>query len=102
MNYMEEKWERAEAIATALIDAKASAWRLRWPNYCRACGGWGGASFQQGHPYGATTAYETLFDPCDAKDATVCHRCGYQGFDEDHNGPCFWCKHEDDDGIPEF
>jgi hypothetical protein len=80
--------------------AHNEAYESQWPNYCRRCGGWGGSTFDQGHPYGATTAYETLFEPCEfCTEDLICARCGEPGLGEDADGPCKFCGWNYDDGI---
>ena len=85
-----QEWCIAEA---ARVEPLTAAWKARWPNHCPKCLGYGGHSFQQGHPYGSTTAYETLWDCCECIDNAKCPRCGHQ-HDEDWNGEsctaCGW------------
>jgi hypothetical protein len=58
-----ERIEREEHEFAEHTRQTNQAWRDRWPAFFRARGGWGGAWFNQSHPYGAGSATETLFDP---------------------------------------
>jgi hypothetical protein len=91
------------------VTQAAEAWRKKWPCACKNCGGWGGWS-SIGNYYTPPDA-----EPCEAMGPEFCHRCGYEGFDEDHEGlgkperhkslhghGCFWCGHADDDGEPSW
>lgn len=93
-----EQYERERAVKIA---AEAAAWKAKWPGHCAACGGWGGSTFQQSHPYGMGSASETLFEPCDALPETQCHRCGEHGMQEGDDGPCIFCGWNADDGSPD-
>jgi hypothetical protein len=73
--------EREEIDIAEYTRQANQAWRDRWPNHCRECGGWGGTTFQQSHPYGAGSAYETLWEGCEALEPAICHRCGKDGLD---------------------
>jgi len=80
----------------------AAEWVLKWPNHCKACGGWGGSTFLQSHPYGMGSASESLFEQCSAIEKyETCHRCGQDGLTEDGNGPCRFCGWDYDDGSPQ-
>lgn len=89
-----------EAVIDAETRRRSDAWQEQWPNHCAACGGWGGSSYQQAHPYGSGVAHETLYDICEAIDYDVCHRCGQVGLSEDGEGPCSNCGWNYDDGDP--
>lgn len=79
-----------------------STWADLWPNHCRACRGWGGATSYQSQPYGMGSVQESFFDPCGAIDNPLtCHRCGAPGLSEDSDGPCGACGWNYDDGEPE-
>lgn len=80
---------------------RASEWAQRWPRHCRACGGWGGVEYVERVPYGMGSAGMPAFDPCEALELTVCHRCGEHGMDEFGGGPCQACGWNFDDGLPE-
>jgi hypothetical protein len=55
----------------------AQNWRRRWPGHCQHCGARGQIEFDQAHPYGATTATETLAEDCpQCLQAGRCPRCG--------------------------
>jgi hypothetical protein len=72
------------------------AWKARWPNYCRACGGWG--VFQQVDP----ALGETTLTLCLALPEGTCHRCG--ALDPENavlSRGCQECGWDHDDGIPE-
>jgi hypothetical protein len=92
---------RQEQELAARIEAEARAWKQKWPHHCTACGGHGGGTFRQGHPYGMGTAYEELWDPCEEGEPTKCHRCGEHGLTADGDGPCAKCGCYDD-GCPEY
>ncbi|KVV40820.1 hypothetical protein WT27_12885 [Burkholderia territorii] len=95
-----EQQERArvQEVATA-----AEVWRRRWPSHCTACGGWGGSTTRQSHPYGSGSAIELIPDPCEAHERVeICHRCGQDGLAEDGDGPCAVCGWNYDDGLPQL
>jgi hypothetical protein len=75
-----------------------AAWKAEWPNYCRACGGWGLIDYQD-----AATG-ETGAVPCKALPEGTCHRCvapdGIDPQDEVGRG-CRRCGWNGDDGLPE-
>jgi len=122
LNLPFDPWEAAAAEADLIerswseyaegVKKEQDAWRAKWPCHCEACGGW------CGHAFGGDYHNPPDFDPCEALAPEWCHRCGYEGFDEDHEGllvvpdnrkyyrltkrVCFWCHHNDDDGIPEM
>lgn len=74
------------------------AWKAKWPNYCKSCGGWGVTTYYESHgfKYGPS---EQIVDPCEARSETACHRCGMEGHDPDHEQACFFCGHNSDDGL---
>lgn len=83
----------------------SEAWRAKWPSHCQHCGGWGGFVFP------ATYHQPEDFDVCEALGPEFCHRCGYEGFNSDHDAieencysygraTCWWCGHSDADGDP--
>jgi hypothetical protein len=74
------------------------AWKARWPNYCRTCGGWGLLQ------YGDAQTGESTAERCDALPLSTCHRCGApDGLDpKDEVGlGCSRCGWNFDDGVPE-
>lgn len=78
-------------------ESPAEAWKVRWPNHCKACGGWG--VFH----YATADTGETTPTLCDALPAGTCHRCGDpQGLDPDDEvrAPCRSCGWNHDDGVP--
>lgn len=92
-------WEQELLQQQKQADAYNEAWRAKWPNHCRKCGGWGGFSFTQRHDSGPG---EQMFDLCEAvEDPCICHRCGEPGLDSDGNGPCTKCGWNYDDGLQE-
>lgn len=98
--YHEEPWEAAERDHAERIEREAAAWRARWPNHCKHCGGWGGFAYVQSHGPGLR---EPMVDLCDdPEDLRTCHRCGELGCDEDGNGPCTACGWDNDDGVPQY
>jgi hypothetical protein len=93
-----ERIDREFAEYAAKVNAE---WSARWPAHCQACGGWGGNWFGQSHPYGAGSAMEYLFDPCDALPHETCHRCGLAGLDpESDHSQCRYCGWHLNDGVP--
>lgn len=90
---------RIDNEIAAKIHIASEAWCAKWPFHCKACGGWGGANSRQGHPYGSTTAYEDVFDLCEAP-RSGCHRCDGPLVDDDQ-GPCTKCGWNCDDGDPQ-
>ncbi len=92
-----------------MLEATAEAsreWRARWPHCCSACGGWGGRTHYEHHPYGMTTATETLWEPCETCVlAGICPRCGAEGEADEDDGlvrceTCGW--DENCEGDPGF
>lgn len=71
-----------------------------WPHHCKACGGWGGSSFQESHGFKGGGS-ETIFDPCGSLGDNQCHRCLAEGLSEDGDGPCTACGWNYDDGMLE-
>jgi hypothetical protein len=90
--------EKVEAVyreEAARVEALAAAYREKWPARCPRCLGWGGSVFYQGHPYGSTTAYETLFDVCgECVESGRCPRCGTPSWPEGQGveEPCPSCS----------
>jgi hypothetical protein len=100
MNIEPNTVEEDEKALAAQIALAAVEWKAKWPNHCPACGGWGGITFHQSHPYGMGSASEQLFDECQAiENPTTCHRCGEDGLNEDGEGPCKACGWDFDDGV---
>lgn len=76
-------------------------WKEKWPNHCKACGGWGQSSVYWDN-HGVPGSGEPCCDTCEAiEDYTICHRCGEHGLSEDGEGPCSKCGWNYDDGLPE-
>jgi hypothetical protein len=73
------------------------AWKARWPNYCRACGGWG--AYQQEDP----VLGEIALVACTALPEGTCHRCA--AADAVHpedavlSRGCRECGWDHDDGL---
>ena len=85
------------------IAARNAEWTRQWPKHCNKCGGWGVFTYEQGHPYGMTTAYETMTDPCDCTADGRCARCGKaDALGEECDGPCKFCGWNYDDGVHEL
>jgi hypothetical protein len=83
-----------------------AAWKARWPNHCKACGGWGvfrRVSHKPGEIAGHESGEITL-RLCDALPSGTCHRCGASDginvADELSRG-CRYCGWDYDDGVPE-
>jgi hypothetical protein len=74
------------------------AWKARWPDYCRACGGWGLIDYRD------PRTGEAGAEPCRALPEGSCHRCGTP--DAIHpegvvlSRGCIECGWDFDDGIP--
>jgi hypothetical protein len=92
----------------AEVKKQNEAWKAKWPNYCRKCGGWG----LIGEP--PSTPEDPGPDPCDAfGEEDRCHRCGgelepvYSEAGDPENGPrldidswkCKACSWSWDDGL---
>jgi hypothetical protein len=106
MQCAKEEWldkqlknDEAEAKALRGMEEQNFQFQSKWPNYCRACGGWGGATDYQSVPWGSTTASTPIFEVCDALPETQCHRCGQHGLGEGGDGPCKVCGWDYDDGL---
>lgn len=86
-----------EADHAEWVKANNREFIQKWPNYCKACDGWGGKTYYESHgsPYG----HETLFDFCGELDEHTCHRCGQAGLKDDSEGPCKFCGWNFDDGL---
>ena len=79
----------------------AEAWKARWPNYCKACGGWG--VFQRAD-HEPNESGEITLKLCDALPPGTCHRCGApDGIDaaDGLSRGCRYCGWDYDDGVPE-
>jgi hypothetical protein len=78
-----------------------AAWKARWPNYCKACGGWG--VFQRAD-HEPNESGEITLKLCDALPPGTCHRCGApDGIDvaDELSRGCRYCGWDYDDGVPE-
>ena len=93
---MNDDWEVELIKAREAADARNAEWEQRWPIYCRGCGGWGAFTFYQSHGPGPS---EQMSEPCDAREPSMCHRCGALGLSEDGDGPCRECGWNYDDGL---
>lgn len=81
-------------------------YRIKYPDYCKSCLGWGVVSFTQSHPYGSTTASETLSEPCETCVGNgLCPRCMKPVQCQPDYGdlvlPCPHCGWNNDDGEVE-
>jgi hypothetical protein len=97
----ELSYEQEMALRKVVVDDHNHLWKAKWPNYCRSCGGWGLHSFQESHGFRFGSS-ETIIDPCGALAETMCHRCGNEGMDPDHERACFFCGWHEDDGLMEI
>jgi hypothetical protein len=96
------------ALPTGLVNAPHErpkdptvAWKARWPNHCKACGGWG--VFQRAD-HDPPDSGEIPLKLCDALPPGACHRCGAPGGIDLQNRlsrGCRECGWEFDDGVPE-
>jgi hypothetical protein len=78
-----------------------AAWKARWPNHCKACGGWGVLQ-RTGHE--PNESGEITLRLCDALPPGTCHRCGApDGIDlqDELSRGCRECGWDFDDGVPE-
>ena len=78
-----------------------AAWKARWPNHCKACGGWG--VFQRAD-HEPNESGEITLRLCDAVPPGTCHRCGApDGIDvaDELSRGCRCCGWDYDDGVPE-
>jgi hypothetical protein len=75
------------------------AWKARWPNHCKACGGWG--AFPQADP----ALGEITLTLCLALPPGTCHRCGAANAIDPEDAVlsrgCRECGWDFDDGVPE-
>jgi hypothetical protein len=79
----------------------ATAWKARWPNHCKACGGWGVLQRADHEPH---ESGEITLRLCDAPPPGTCHRCGASnGIDvaDELSRGCRYCGWDYDDGVPE-
>lgn len=94
-----ERMMREEGQAIAKHNKE---WRVKWPNHCEACGGWGGQHYAYDpSPAGVGLSPGCMYDVdvCEALPPKTCHRCGEAGLDEDGDGPCSNCGWNYDDGL---
>jgi len=88
------------------------AYRKKWPDHCKNCGGWGGFYGEYDpSPAGVSLSpgHMTEFDPCpECMEEGICPRCGEKVWDwnevaEDAQGPCSNCgwTEGEDEGLPE-
>jgi hypothetical protein len=89
-----------EQKAYAEIAKLASAWAAKWPNHCKACGGWGGSSYPATGPSYSCGGEPGGFDLCEALPDGACHRCG--AITSDLDGACRACGWNFDDGVPQL
>ena len=78
-----------------------AAWKARWPNHCKACGGWG--VFQRAD-HEPNESGEITLKLCDALPPGTCHRCGApDGIDaaDGLSRGCRYCGWDYDDGVPQ-
>jgi hypothetical protein len=83
-----------------------AAWQARWPNHCKACGGWGvfRRSGQDPCEIAEHESGEITLRLCDALPPGSCHRCGApDGIDvaDELSRGCRYCGWDYDDGVPE-
>jgi hypothetical protein len=82
------------------------AWKARWPNHCKVCGGWG-VFRHAGHEPGGTVGHESgeiTLSLCDALPPGTCHRCGApdgMAVGNELSRGCRHCGWDYDDGVPE-
>jgi hypothetical protein len=94
----------AEQKAYAEIAQLAAAWRAKWPNYCKACRGWGGSHYPDTGPSYSCGGEPGGFDLCEAQPEDTCHRCGGELTDDQINRDphCAKCGWSWDDGVPQL
>jgi hypothetical protein len=89
-----DRLEREQHEITEYTRQANQAWRDRWPNHCKSCGGWGGELSDPLHPA------ESVWMPCEALPPEVCHRCGFAGLNlESGDGPRRFCGWDQDNGL---
>lgn len=82
-----------------------AAWKAHWPNYCRACGGWG-VFRHVGREPGEVAGHESgeiTLRLCDALLSGTCHRCGVpdgMAVGDELSRGCRHCGWDYDDGVP--
>lgn len=88
-----------------------SAYKEKWPNFCKTCGGAGEFHFtENGAPLGEGYWPMPMADPCEAcTNQGICPRCGKEGLTNEEkgdtstgDGPCKFCSWDyKDGGMPE-
>jgi predicted RNA-binding Zn-ribbon protein involved in translation (DUF1610 family) len=96
-------------LSILYLDVKE--YKLKWPNYCQTCNGWGGSTYTYDPSpkgVGLSSGYMIETEPCsDCIDAFICPRCG--AYNEawlrnaDTTSPCENCGFEEmeTEGLPE-
>lgn len=90
-------WHTSTCIEQSLCAlAEISAWKRRWPKYCKLCDGAGQFWIDSSRD---TPGY---YDPCFCSEARTCPRCGTRlALKEDCSGPCIRCQWNYNDRLPE-
>jgi hypothetical protein len=103
-----DREQKSWAEIAAKTRKENEAWKAKWPDYCRKCGGWGLTG------EAAFTPEDPGPEPCDAfGENDRCHRCGGELIEEwiedgdPENGPhvsvdrwkCKVCSWSWDDGL---
>jgi len=86
---------------TRKLERARDGWIQKWPDYCKACNGWGGAGYSYDpSPAGVSLGSGMLedFDTCQCTDNGICARCAGA---VDDDGSCPHCGAEVlADGMP--
>jgi hypothetical protein len=87
-----------EQQAYEVLARQAREWVVQWPNYCKACSGYG-EFYYPGNRWQPPTS-----DPCEALPEDSCHRCGKPNAvvvdDACIYQPCKFCGWTPGQGIP--
>jgi len=71
----EQAWKAYKDECQRMEDRNRE-WRIRWPNHCRECGGWG-RFYEPGRLSGPPeNCYPPEEWPCEHRAENICHRCG--------------------------
>jgi hypothetical protein len=74
------------------------AFKVRWPNHCTLCGGWGMFYWRENHERGYSEMFE---EPCENLPEGSCHRCGHANTVSEGK-PCSNCGWYYNDGTPSY
>jgi hypothetical protein len=80
------------------IEEAIAAFKAKWPDHCKICGGWGLFEFHETHGF-KHGPYERFTEPCQELPEGSCHRCGLPDMIIEDQ-PCKNCGWHFDDGVP--